>query len=81
MLLWKWICHINHRNSKRDWVYRTWGVGNNTTIVHNKDMGSDLPRDERSWIQVKTNRHKMEDKFNKRAVNYIPVIMNGAIAN
>jgi hypothetical protein len=44
-------------------------------------MGSDLPQDERSWIQVQTNQHKMENKFNKKAVNYIPVIMNGAIAN
>jgi hypothetical protein len=56
------------------------GDWNKTTIVHNKDMGSDLPRDERSCIQVQTNQHKMEDKFNKKAVNYIPVIMNGEIA-
>jgi hypothetical protein len=39
-------------------------VGNKTTIVHNKEIGNDLLRDEKSWIQVQTNLRKMmEDKL------------------
>jgi hypothetical protein len=44
-------------------------IGNNTPIVSNKDIGTDLPRDERSWTQVQINRHrKMKNKLNDHSV-------------